>query len=130
MIDTRQLAFPKPSSQKRRPTLGLKVYANGRETEVLAAFPKPNDMEGKVTLTPDERRLRKLELLNVQHMKCATCGTRLTLKPGFFNSAELDHIKPQPAGCAKDDRDENLQVLCWKCNAEKSSKRNNVVGKL
>lgn len=40
-----------------------------------------------------------------------------------MNSATLDHIKPQPAGCFKDDRDENLRIICWADNARKGSKR-------
>lgn len=36
---------------------------------------------------------------------------------------ELDHIKIQPMGCAKDDSDENQQLTCIPCNRKKGSRR-------
>lgn len=84
---------------------------------------KPSEAEGKVTLSVRERREKKLELYEKQGWRCAQCGCRLHLELGRWNTAELDHIRPQPMGCAKDDRESNLQVLCHRCNAEKGSQR-------
>ena len=89
----------------------------------LPAFPKPSQKEGKIAMNAKARRLVKFKLFNQQGGKCAKCGVALTRKAGFFNSAELDHINPEPMGCAKNDSEGNHQVLCWKCNQEKGSKR-------
>ena len=84
---------------------------------------KPKDREGKITLSPSQRRAKRDTLYVSQGERCASCGCQMTLKPYHFNSAELDHIKPQPAGCAKRDNEDNLQVLCNQCNSKKGSKR-------
>lgn len=84
---------------------------------------KPNQIEGKVTLTPKQRARKRLKLYRDQGARCAACGKYMYWDSGWANSATLDHIKPQPAGCAKDDRDENLRVVCWGCNSEKGSRR-------
>ena len=89
----------------------------------MLPFAKPRDREGKLTLTPVARRQKRLELYCTQGKRCAECGCWMTLTPDCMNTATLDHKRPQPAGCAKDDRDENLQCLCWKCNTEKGSRR-------
>lgn len=92
---------------------------------IMQAFPKPKDVEGKETLTSAERRKKKIELFREQSGLCANpkCFRAMTLEPGYFYSAELDHIEPEPAGCAKRDNDDNLQLLCHECNREKGSKR-------
>ena len=89
----------------------------------LPAFPKPHQKEHKITLSQAERRKRLDELCEKQHMRCAGCGNRMTREPFRMNSAELDHIKPEPAGCKKNDNPENHQALCHKCNYLKGSKR-------
>lgn len=82
----------------------------------LLPFPKPIHKEQRETKTPAERRAKKIELFYKQGKRCAECDCWMTLTQGFMNSAELDHITPQPAGCSKDDSDKNLQVLCHRCN--------------
>ena len=89
----------------------------------MRMFPKPSEAEGKITLTPRQRRAKRDALYREQKGLCASCKCHMTLMPFHLNSAELDHIKPQPAGCKKDDRDENLQVLCAACNGRKGSRR-------
>lgn len=84
---------------------------------------KPQQISGKITLTPKQRARKRLKLYRDQGARCAECGGWMIWESGFMNSATLDHITPQPAGCAKDDRDENLRLICWKDNYEKGSKR-------
>lgn len=88
------------------------------------AFPKPSEIEGKVTLSPEDRKRMKLGFFVAQKGRCCTCGDRMTLEAGYPNTATLGHKNPQPMGCAKDDRLENLLgAQCWKCNTERGSKR-------
>ena len=89
----------------------------------IPEFPKPSQKEGKITLTPRQRRIKRDVLYTEQMGLCAECRCHMTLLPFHLNSAELDHIKPQPAGCKKDDNDDNLQVLCHDCNFRKGSRR-------
>jgi 5-methylcytosine-specific restriction endonuclease McrA len=50
---------------------------------------------------------------------CAACGIRLGL-----SLAVADHIQPRGMGGGKrDDRQENIQALCWQCNSLKGSRR-------
>lgn len=86
---------------------------------------KPHQQEGRVTLTDKQRAAKREELFIAQSGICAEkeCGQSMIWEPGFMNSASLDHITPQPAGCKKDDRDENLRIICWSCNSKKGSKR-------
>ena len=90
---------------------------------ILPAFPKPSQKEGKVALTPAQRRKKKAELFNRQKGRCAKCDCALTWRLGYNNTAELDHVKPEPMGAKKRDNDDNLCVLCWACNRDKGSKR-------
>jgi 5-methylcytosine-specific restriction endonuclease McrA len=85
------------------------------------AFPKPGAR--KVTLSMEERGRKRTELFHRQHGRCAACGRWMSLEPGRMDSATLDHVAPEPMGCAKNDGDDNLRVVCWKCNYEKGSKR-------
>lgn len=89
----------------------------------LLAFPKPKDAEGKVTLSPAQRKVRLNALCCSQAGLCAICGRQMTREYGSLRTATLDHITPQPAGCAKDDRPENHQAACFECNSKKGSKR-------
>lgn len=84
---------------------------------------KPHQQEGRITLTERQRREKREELFVAQCGMCLQCHIHMTDIAGFMNSATLDHITPQPAGCSKDDRDENLRVICWACNAKKGSQR-------
>lgn len=84
---------------------------------------KPNQIEGKVTLSPKQRAAKRLKLYREQGMLCAECGQFMVWQQGFFNTATLDHVKPEPAGCAKNDADDNLRVICWIENVEKGSRR-------
>jgi 5-methylcytosine-specific restriction endonuclease McrA len=86
-------------------------------------FQKPAAAEGKLTLSPAQRKLRLDALCRAQGGLCAICGRRMTREYGYLRTATLDHIKPQPAGCAKDDRPENHQAVCFECNAKKGSQR-------
>ena len=88
-----------------------------------SAFPKPSELEGKVTLSTGKRRKKLDELCAKQNMLCAISGKRMTRTQGLWNTATLDHRRVQPAGCKKDDRDSNLQAVCWKENFEKGSRR-------
>jgi len=88
------------------------------------AFPKPKDVEHKLTLSPDARRKKLDKFCEAQKMRCVTCQCRMTREPYRLNTATLGHRNPQPAGCAKDDSDDNLLgAQCFKCNAERGSKR-------
>lgn len=84
---------------------------------------KPFQQENRITLTERQRAKKRRELYNSQFGICAECGQTMIWEPGFMNSASLDHITPQPAGCKKDDRDKNLRVICWADNAKKGSRR-------
>lgn len=86
-------------------------------------FLKPKDLEKKVTLSSKERRVLKYKLCEKQSWRCASCGKYMRIDWGYWNSAELDHRIPEPAGCAKNDAETNLQVLCHECNTAKGSKR-------
>jgi HNH endonuclease len=47
----------------------------------------------------------------------------MILELGYFGSATLDHIRPEPAGCKKRDNDDNLRAVRYDCNSDKGSKR-------
>lgn len=77
----------------------------------------------KVTLSREERRVKRLELCISQNWRCVVCGNRMTQEPGLMHTATLGHRKCQPRGCAKDDSDENLiGAICWRCNFVQGSK--------
>lgn len=84
---------------------------------------KPHQKEGRITLTAKQRADKREELFIAQSGICLECNEGMTDIPGFMNSVTLDHKTPQPAGCKKDDRDENLRAICWRCNSIKGSKR-------
>lgn len=84
---------------------------------------KPNQIEGKITLTPKQRAVKRRELFLAQRGICACgCGQRMIWELGYFASATLDHKKVEPMGCKKRDNDDNLRCLRYDCNAAKGSK--------
>ena len=85
---------------------------------------KPKDREGKITLNPRERKALLDKLCEEQNMRCCYCPELMTRKPYHMNTATLSHRFPQPMGCAKDDRLENIDgAACWLCNYKRGSKR-------
>lgn len=50
--------------------------------------------------------------------KCPKCDSQLTYVHGRLNEATLDHIIPESGGGPTTKR--NLQLLCARCNGEKS----------
>lgn len=84
---------------------------------------KPWQAEGRVRLTKAQERKERDRLYREQNGLCAECGRFMLKGPGFRTSVTLDHKVPQPAGCFKDGRPENLRAVCWDCNAKKGSKR-------
>jgi len=89
---------------------------------ILPAFPKPKDLEGKVTLAARKARSQLDLKIIEQNNKCAICGGEMDASSEYYMPTR-DHIKPEPAGCAKDDRDENIRAAHWICNYRKGSKR-------
>jgi 5-methylcytosine-specific restriction endonuclease McrA len=57
----------------------------------------------------------KKRLLTMQTYKCAICGVDIDL-----SSSELDHIIPWEL--VGDELKNNLQMLCWDCNRNKSNR--------
>ncbi len=87
-------------------------------------FLKPSQLEGKITLTPRQRAKKRLELFGKQGGICACgCGKIMSWSQGSMDTATLEHIVPEPAGCPKRDNDDNLCVTRWECNVKKGSKR-------
>ena len=83
-------------------------------------LPKPKEREGKVTLKAKDQRAQLLRKITEQHGLCYWC--KVPLGAGLRYPTR-DHVQPQPAGCAKDDRDSNVVAACWSCNFQKGSKR-------
>ena len=85
---------------------------------------KPHQLEQKITLTMEQRAEKRKQLFYKQGGLCACgCGRRMILDSGYFGSATLDHIAPEPAGCKKRDNDDNLRAVRYDCNAVKGSRR-------
>lgn len=90
----------------------------------MRAFPKPSEIEGKITLSSEDRKRLKLNLFVKQKGRCCTCGEHMTVEGGYPNTATLGHDKPEPMGAKKRDNPENiLGVQCWACNYKRGSKR-------
>lgn len=90
----------------------------------LLPFAKPKDIEGKVTLSPAQRRALKDKLYAQQNGFCCTCGRPMVKLAGYPNTATLGHRNPEPMGAAKRDNDDNiLGCQCWSCNTQRGSKR-------
>jgi hypothetical protein len=85
---------------------------------------KPNQLEGKTTLTPKQRAEKRKELFKKQRGICACgCGQQMSDDHGYFSSATLEHVIPEPMGCKKNDNDSNLAAFRWDCNVNKGSRR-------
>ena len=85
---------------------------------------KPSAKEGKITLSPSDRRKLLDALCAAQDGLCAVCGLWMTRKPYHDRTATLGHDKPEPMGCKKRDNPDNLnKAICWKCNFLQGSKR-------
>lgn len=85
---------------------------------------KPHQLEGKVTLTPKQRAQKRWELFEKQCGICACgCGRPMCWLQGEMETATLEHIIPEPAGCPKRDNDDNLCVTRYECNMRKGSRR-------
>ena len=90
----------------------------------LPAFPKPSQREGKITLTPRQRRIKLYRFCEAQGMKCCYCGCSMTIEPYMMNTATLSHRNPEPMGAKKRDNDDNLDgAACFRCNNDRGSKR-------
>jgi hypothetical protein len=87
------------------------------------AFQKPKDQEGKVTLSKRKCREQLERKIREQRNLCHYCVRPMNRIPGNLRCATRDHVTPQPAGCAKDDRDENIVAACFECNMNKGSQR-------
>jgi len=84
---------------------------------------KPRDSEGRKKLSASDARKQLDRKCAEQGNCCHYCNAPLTREPGQPNTAVREHAKPQPAGCSKDDSDDNIVAACWACNGEKGSKR-------
>ena len=85
---------------------------------------KPHQLEGKITLTQAQRAKKRAELYRKQSGQCADgCQKPMIEMQGYMDSATLEHIIPEPAGCKKRDNDDNLCVTRWECNMRKGSRR-------
>ncbi|MFZ3343363.1 MAG: HNH endonuclease signature motif containing protein [Terriglobales bacterium] len=88
-------------------TPSLWVYPDGREH----CRPTP---EGKA-----EYARRRSVALTDQEGRCAICYKAL---PAWL--ATTDHREPRGmGGGTRDDRQGNIQAVCWGCNSEKASRR-------
>lgn len=100
-------AFPKPKDSKRQHVDAVAVYRDGRE--VCA-----ETRAGRA-----EYVRRRYAAWEKQDFRCAICTRRIA-----FDSATSDHIEPRGMGGGRrDDRQENIQATCGKCNTDKGSKR-------
>jgi 5-methylcytosine-specific restriction endonuclease McrA len=90
----------------------------------LPAWPKPHQLEGHEHLSPKEKRKVLRQLFHEQGGICGCgCNRSMMLLSDYFESATLDHIKPQPMGHAKNDARSNLRAVRWDCNGKKGSRR-------
>lgn len=60
----------------------------------------------------------KRKILNRDNYTCQKCGNSIRKEPNLL--LEIDHIKPLSKGGVT--TEENLQVLCWRCNRSKGNK--------
>lgn len=72
---------------------------------------------------------RRQQILERDEYTCQICGIskefmdELCEGLGDYLRLEIDHIVPVAEGGTRDD--DNLQVLCWRCNAKKTSRYTN-----
>jgi 5-methylcytosine-specific restriction endonuclease McrA len=105
-------AFPKPSQHRAVPKFlcddGVFRFPDGREI-----------CDQKSKKGRDEYHRRKRKAWEDQRGICAICHLQLN-----WGDTTNDHIKPRKSGGSeRDDRQENLAAVHWKCNIERGSKR-------
>lgn len=104
--------FPKPGQQKKTP-VAVKVFRGGRE--VCNHLCK----SGR-----DEYERRKRVAWEQQKGICAICHEKLA-----WGDTTADHVKPRKmGGSERDDRQENLRAVHWRCNTERGSQRSGYHG--
>ena len=87
-------------------------------------FAKPKELEGRTLVLSEKQKREQLERkCHAQRGQCYWCGIAMTRDFGHLRTATRDHLKPQPMGCAKDERDSNIVAACWYCNYQKGSRR-------
>jgi 5-methylcytosine-specific restriction endonuclease McrA len=84
---------------------------------------KPWQLEGRVTLTPKEKREQLDRKCGEQGNRCFYCHCTLTREPDHFNTADREHVVPGKMGGCKSDADSNIVAACRSCNSAKGSKR-------
>lgn len=89
----------------------------------MRAFPKPSEIEQRVTLSKAEQRAQLDRKFQEQRGLCFYCDERMNRIAGSMKCATRDHIEPQARSCSKDDSEENIVACCWQCNFEKGSQR-------
>jgi 5-methylcytosine-specific restriction endonuclease McrA len=89
----------------------------------LSAFPKPVEIEHRVTLNARQKKEQLDRKCAEQEDLCFYCGIYMTRLPFHLRTATRDHVKPQPRGCSKQDHDSNIVACCMRCNSEKGSRR-------
>src|SRR5271166_2379289 len=72
---------------------------------------KPRDSEGRKKLSASDARKQLDRKCAEQGNCCHYCNAPLTREPGQPNTAVREHAKPQPAGCSKDDSDDNIVTV-------------------
>jgi 5-methylcytosine-specific restriction endonuclease McrA len=109
-VDTRNLAFPKPSHRKRQKLEPIFYPEGPSGREVI----NTDSAEGKRILSS-----RRERAWNIYGRCCWMCG-----KPLSFEEMELEHILPKGMnGSTHDDRQKNLAAACHDCNSKKGSSR-------
>jgi hypothetical protein len=89
----------------------------------MRAFPKPSEIEQRVTLTPKQEREQLRRKIEEQRWLCWYCDEQMNVLVGHMKMATRDHITPQPRSCSKDSSDRNVVACCWACNYAKGSQR-------
>ena len=84
---------------------------------------KPWQLEGRVTLTQQEKREQLDRKCREQGNRCFYCHCTMTREPDRFNTADREHVVPGKMGGCKDDSEDNVVAACRKCNSSKGSKR-------
>ena len=73
-------------------------------------FDKPKNIEGRVTLSPSELTKLKTKIWHEQNRNCPRCGRTIWV----VSDGELHHKRKRSLG--RDDRRENLEVICAGCH--------------
>lgn len=114
--------FSQSQRQYRETQNQYEQYRSGVEAEVL----KEKEVEKRRRVTPTLKKT----VLERDNYTCQICG----ISKGYIDHyipglgdylrLEVDHIKSVKSGGSGDSAD-NLQTLCWRCNAKKSGDRTN-----